>query len=88
MTKTNRLRLDHQTYSPHRRLPMPCPPELLKRVDAAIENLFNQRTLPVPFQPSVSGAPRNAPFSDGKKDQEAPSPWGAKPRVPVPIETL
>lgn len=23
-----------------------------------------------------------------KKDQEAPSPWPSKPKVPVPIETL
>jgi hypothetical protein len=64
---------------------MPCPPELLKRVDEAIDNLFKPRALPVPFQPSEQHAPQQ-PFSDSPPEMPKENLWGGKP--PIPVEHL
>jgi hypothetical protein len=66
---------------------MPIPQEQLKRVDEAVDNWL-KRTDPKQFN---EGAPRNS-FGDSPPgkihgDQVA-SPWGEKPKVPIPIEHI
>jgi hypothetical protein len=73
---------------------MPCPPELLKRVDEAVDSWLKRRDsasnedkpprnpLAAPQQFLADSPPQKI---HGKPDQEL---WPPKPRVPIPIETL
>ena len=55
--------------------------------DDCDEDLEEGNTFPVPTQaPFSDGAPERI-HGEGKEDQVA-SPWGEKPKVPIPLEHL
>ena len=68
---------------------MPCPPELLKRVDEAVDSWLKRRDSASnedkpPRNPLE--APPQMPFSDSPPDMPKEPLWGGKP--PIPIEHL
>jgi hypothetical protein len=64
---------------------MPCPPELIKRVDAIVDQILAAKKDEI--RARFDGTPERI---HGAPDQERriDELWGTKPRVPIPIETI
>jgi hypothetical protein len=67
---------------------MPIPKAQLDRIIDCVEQYLIENKELIRDRFYADGAPQKIHGSPEKPDQEAPSLWGAKPKVPVPIETI
>jgi hypothetical protein len=86
-------------YLPKERAPMPITKARLNRMIDMIDSAWLKRrdsenTNPKQFfespsvrNPPISDSPPEKIHDEGKQDQVA-SPWGEKPKVPIPIEHI
>jgi hypothetical protein len=67
---------------------MPIPKAQLDRIIDSVEQYLNENKEKMRDKFYADSPPARIHGSPEKLDQEAPSLWGAKPKVPVPIETI